>query len=221
MERTLEPEAMDDAHEVEAYEAMDHRAVNGAFVERLVELGASGYCLDIGTGNGLIPLAVVDRLPEAVCVGVDLSQAMIDAAMRHRTVSHAANRVTFKRTDGKRLPFDDGEFDVVFSNSLVHHLDNPVPFLREAWRVLRPGGVLLIRDLFRPTDEAAVESLVTEHAANDDDFGKQLLRQSLMAAFTPDELRAIVNELGWPNVEVTVDSDRHVSIQTGEKTTQE
>lgn len=217
MRRTPEPEAMDDAREVEAYDAMDHRAVNAAFVDRLVALGARGYCLDIGTGNGLIPLLAADRVPDAVCVGVDLSQAMIDAAMRHRSTSHAADRVTFKRTDGKRLPFDDGEFDVVFSNSLVHHLDDPTPFFNEAWRVLRPGGVLLVRDLFRPADAAAVEALVAEHAADDGDHGKQLLRQSLLAAFTPDELRAIVDGLGWPDVEVTVDSDRHVSVQTGAK----
>lgn len=217
MQRELEPQVMDDAAEARTYDAMDHSAPNAAFVDRLIELGAAGYCLDIGTGNGLIPLAFCDRLTEAICVGVDLSQPMLDLAMRRRATSHVANRCTFMQADAKAMRFGDGDFDAVFSNTILHHLPEPKPFLAEAWRVLRPGGVLLIRDLFRPDTDEAVEALVAEHCAGEPDDARQLFRQSLKAALTPDELRALVDELGWSNVQVTVDSDRHVSIQTSAK----
>jgi len=95
MQRELEPEVMDDVAEAEAYDAMDNSQPNQAFVDRLVELGAAGYCLDIGTGNGLIPLGFCERLPEAICVGVDLSRPMLDLAMRRRATSGVAGRVTF------------------------------------------------------------------------------------------------------------------------------
>jgi ubiquinone/menaquinone biosynthesis C-methylase UbiE len=217
MERELEPEVMETRRDAEAYDAMDHGAPNTAFVDRLVQLGAGGYSLDIGTGNGLIPLRYCDRAQDAICVGVDMSQNMIDIAMRHRATSRVAGRVTFKIADARQLHFDDGAFDTVFSNTIMHHMDDPRPYLAEAWRVLRRGGVLLIRDLFRPADGVTVEALVAQHCGGEDAYGQQLFRQSLIAAFTPDELRQIVADLGWANVEVVVDTDRHVSIQTAAK----
>ena len=66
-------------------------------------------------------------------------------------------------------------------------------------------------------DEATLEALVREHAGDESPMGQQLLRQSLAAAFTPDELRDIVSELGMTGVEVVIDTDRHVSIQTSSK----
>ena len=52
MKRILEPEVMDTPEEAEAYDAMDHSVVNAAFVDRVVELGASeGHFLDLGTGS--------------------------------------------------------------------------------------------------------------------------------------------------------------------------
>ena len=54
MQRTLEPEVMDTPEEADGYDAMDHSQANAAFVGRLVELGARGRMLDIGTGPGHI-----------------------------------------------------------------------------------------------------------------------------------------------------------------------
>ncbi len=217
MQRELEPEVMDSPEEAAAYDAMDHREPNAAFVERLLELGAADHAdpmLDIGTGNGLIPILLAERLPEAKIVGVDLSRHMLKLARRHLERSAVdEDRVLFKLGRAQELAFEPATFECVFSNTILHHLPDPEPMLREAWRVLKPGGVLLIRDLFRPPDDAAVEHLVEQHAAEADERGRQLLRQSLKAAFTPDELRAIVARLGWPDVEVVVDTDRHVSLQ--------
>ena len=58
MERVLEPELMDTLEDATEYDEMDNSAENTAFVERLVELGAHGRMLDIGTGPGHIPLPV-------------------------------------------------------------------------------------------------------------------------------------------------------------------
>ncbi len=217
MERIPEPQVMDDREEAAAYDAMDFSQVNTAFLDRLMELGGGGYCLDIGTGNGAIPLDLADRDTKLICVGIDLSQAMIDNAMRRRATSHNAGRVMFKIADACAMPFEDGEFNTVFSNTILHHIPDPRPFLSEAWRVLAAGGTLLIRDLFRPADEATLEALVREHAGDESPMGQQLLRQSLAAAFTPDELRDIVSGLGMTGVEVVIDTDRHVSIQTSSK----
>ena len=217
MDRVLEPEVMDDAEEAAAYEAMDHGEVNAAFVDRLLELGAGGpmiEMLDLGCGPGHIPMLVVERLPEARVLGIDLAVHMLEAAERRRVASPHAARVELRRGDAKALDLPDASFDAVFSNTLLHHLPDPAPFLAEARRVLRPGGVLLIRDLYRPSSLAELDALVARHAATASPAGRELFRASLQAALTPAELRAAADEAGLKDAELVLDTDRHMSLQS-------
>src|SRR6185295_11859426 len=186
MERILEPELMDDADEAREYDAMDHREPNGAFVARLCDLGADGRMLDLGTGPGHIPILVCERIAGAHIVGVDLARSMLAIALDRRESSPHRDRLEFRHADVKQLPFENASFDAVFSNTIMHHLPDPRRYLYEAWRVLRPGGALLIRDLFRPADEAALEGLVALHAAEATEAQRGMLRASLQAALTPD-----------------------------------
>jgi len=213
LERKLEPEVMDDAAEAAAYDAMDHTAPNTAFVDRLVDLGARGRVLDIGTGPGDVPLMLCDRLPDCHVVGVDLSKQMLKIARAKLRDSPHDDRVLLLLADAKDLPFEDDSFDAVCSNTILHHIPDPRPFLREAARVLRPAGVLLIRDLFRPDDHATIDKLVTQHAGDCDAEQQRLFAESLHAALTPDELRVMADECGLVDCEVIVDTDRHMSLQ--------
>ena len=73
--------------------------------------------------------------------------------------------------------------------------------------------MLLIRDLFRPpTPERALE-LVSEHAAGESEYNRELFRASLHAALTRDELRAVADASGLSHAEIAIDSDRHMSLQ--------
>jgi ubiquinone/menaquinone biosynthesis C-methylase UbiE len=212
MPRTLEPEVMDTALEADGYDSMDHSEPNAAFVERLVSLGARGRMLDVGTGPGHIPLLVCERIADATVVGVDLARHMLRHAERHRAASRHADRVSYRLADAKRLDFPDASFDAVYSNTILHHIPDPRPFLAECERVRRPGGVLLVRDLFRPETPERAHELVAQHAAEANEIQRELFRASLHAALTPEELRRMVAELGIPG-EVVVDTDRHMSLQ--------
>ena len=213
MERTLEPEVMDAPEEADVYDSMDHSAPNEAFVDRLVALGARGRMLDVGTGPGHIPLLVCARVPGATVVGVDLSARMLAHAERHRAASRCAERIEYHLGDAKSLSFRDGAFDAVYSNTILHHLPDPRPLLSEAYRVLRPGGALLLRDLFRPATPERARELVALHAAGASPHQQELFRASLHAALTPDELQTLAVEVGLRGAEVVVDTDRHVSLQ--------
>ena len=213
MERVLEPEIMDSAEEAEAYDELDHDEVNRAFVERLIWLGGRGRLLDIGTGPGAIPLLVVDRVADCTVMAVDLAPSMLAVAEKRRASSPHAARVELAVADAKALRFADDSFDGVYSNTILHHIPDPRPFLREARRVLRPGGALLIRDLYRPVDRERVDELVDLHAAGAPPMGRELLRASLHAAFTPDELRAMADDCGLSDAQLVVDTDRHMSLQ--------
>ena len=213
MLRELEPEVMDDEAEAAAYAAMDFAAPNSAFVERLLSLGARGRMLDVGTGPADIPIRVCERLPEASVVGIDLSPAMLATARDRCSKSLHGLRVELRLADGKRLDFPDASFDAVFSNTVLHHVPDPLALLRECGRVLRPGGALLVRDLFRPETPARALELVRLHAANDRAEQQELLRASLHAALTPSELRAAADAAGLAEAAVVIDSDRHASLQ--------
>ena len=213
MQRTLEPEVMDTAEEAADYDAMDNSGPNRAFVERLVSLGVHGRVLDIGTGPGQIPLLLVERLSVVHVVGVDLSSHMLRLAQARRARSAHAARLEFRLGDAKELPFETHSFDSVASNTILHHVPDPRHFLAEAWRVLRPGGTFLIRDLFRPpTEERAVE-LVRTHAAGGSAAQQALLLASLHAALEPEELRTMAREAGLVGVKLSIDSDRHMSLE--------
>ena len=213
MKRVLEPEVMDSPAEANAYDAMDHSTVNHDFARRLLELGATGRVLDIGCGPGHGPLQLVAMASKVSVVGVDLSQYMLTIAEEHKTVSSHGDRVEFAVADAKKLDYANGSFDAVCSNTILHHIPNPVEFLREAWRVRAEGGALLIRDLFRPETSAEVDALVQKHAAHEPQSAQDLLHASLCAALTSEELVEMARAAGMQGCEVVIDSDRHMSLQ--------
>lgn len=218
MERVLEPEVMDTVEEADSYEAMDHSEPNQAFLGRLVELGAHGRMLDIGTGPGHLPVLVCEHFADAEVVGIDLARKMLVHAEKRRVGSAVAGRIELKVMDAKDLAFEDASFDAVFSNTILHHIPAPIPFLKGAWRVLKPGGALLIRDLFRPESPERVAELVALHTGEEALFAQELFRASLCAAFTPGELEELAREAGMVEAEVAVDTDRHMSLQVAART---
>jgi SAM-dependent methyltransferase len=224
--RVLEPEVMDTPDEATAYDRMDHAEVNRCFVtDLLTAVTASGVnlhsdglraaellaaeLLDLGTGTALIPIELCRRAPGVQVRAVDAAQSMLDlAAVRVRDAG-LSDRITLELVDAKRLPYPDGRFAAVISNSIIHHLPEPAVALAEAVRVTAPGGLLFFRDLLRPADRATLEQIVNTYAAGADDWQRSLFADSLHAALSLDELRALVAAIGFDPGGVTQSSDRH------------
>lgn len=214
MERILEPEYMDTEVEAHSYAAMDHTEANHNVAERLLALGGGhGLTLDIGTGPGDIPILMAGQKPRGRYVAVDAAWEMLKLAKLKISDSGLAGRIVLHRADAKQLPYPADSFDAVFSNTILHHIPAPIDLLREAWRVLKPGGVLLIRDLYRPPTEAAAWALVDKHAAGATDTQRQLLFDSLHAALTPAEARKLVAVVEMTGTTVEMTSDRHYTIE--------
>lgn len=211
--RVLEPEVMDSDEEARAYDAMDHAAVNAAFCDDLLALGPDlDAVLDVGTGTARIPIALCERSPSARVVAVDLAASMLAVAAENVARAGLGAAVQLRPIDAKRLPFEDGAFSVVMSNSIVHHVPVPEAALGEMVRVLRPGGWLFVRDLARPDDDAAVAAIVAAHAANESPEQRALLDASLRASLTVDEVIERVAPLGVDAAAVRATSDRHWTI---------
>jgi ubiquinone/menaquinone biosynthesis C-methylase UbiE len=172
-------------------------------------LPADAAALDLGTGTAQIPieLCTVDR--EARVVAIDLADEMLVVARRNVARHGLGDRITLERVDAKGLPLADGQFAAVMSNSIVHHIPEPRAALAEAVRVLAPRGLIFIRDLARPRDDARVKELVATYAAGCNAHQRQLFDDSLRAALSVNEVRALVNDLGFDPATVEATSDRH------------
>ncbi len=91
--------------------------------------------LDLGTGTGVVALALAERYPEAEIVGIDLSPGMIEEA-RRKFAPGLEGRVRFEVGDASALSCPDEAFDLVV-------LSNMIPFYDELARVVAPGGTLV------------------------------------------------------------------------------
>ena len=214
--RVLEPEVMDRPEEARDYDAMDFGVVNSAFVaDFLAAIGTDhpgGEVLDIGTGPGRIPILLCRADRRFRVLGVDLAGPMLDLARRNVADAELSDLIRFARGDAKNLPFPDGRFEAVMNNTIVHHIPEPALALGEMARLVAPGGLLFVRDLVRPDDEAAVATLVQLHAGDEPPVAQALFRDSLHAALTLDEVRAIIAPLGVGPDSVRLTSDRHWTI---------
>jgi len=218
MERILEPEYMDTPEEASDYNAMDHSQANHAVVTDFLKLGGgAGRVIDLGTGPGDNPILIAQASSKVEVLGVDAAATMLAIARAKAEAAGLTERIEFEQAEVKALPYQTGSFDGVFSNTILHHIPEPVTFLREAWRVLRPGGVLLIRDLFRPDRVETAWSLVNKHAAGASEPQRKMFFDSLHAALTLEEARDAIAQAGMTNTRVDLTSDRHYTIECPRK----
>jgi ubiquinone/menaquinone biosynthesis C-methylase UbiE len=209
MERVLEPEVMDTAAEAEAYDLMDHTEVNRAFVSRFLDLGGGGRVIDLGCGPAHIAIELCRRDPFARVCALDASDHMLERGRARALEAGLGSRIELVRGDAMRTPYPDRAFDSLMSNSIVHHLPDPRPFLWEVARLVREGGAILLRDLFRPESDDELWHLVDIHAGDATSEQQKLFADSLHAAFTPAEVAAMLAECGLGDLRVYASSDRH------------
>jgi ubiquinone/menaquinone biosynthesis C-methylase UbiE len=111
---------------------------------RLARLRSSDCILDVGTGTGLVALRAARLLSAGRVIGIDHSQGMIEQACAKARCRGLGDFVTFRKSDAEQLDCSDQSFDVVLSLYALFHFPDPLRALAEMYRVLRPGGRVVI-----------------------------------------------------------------------------
>jgi SAM-dependent methyltransferase len=130
------------------------RALHQAMIARTVEANASIVLphlrrgldvLDCGCGPGSITVDFAERVAPGQVVGIDIAEQQVTAA-RALAAERCMTNVRFELGTIYELPFPDASFDLAFAHTVLEHLRDPLGALREMRRVVRPGGLVAIRD---------------------------------------------------------------------------
>jgi SAM-dependent methyltransferase len=216
MQRILEPELMDEFEQARAYADADFAEPNerfvGYFATEIVP-PVRGAVLDLGCGPGDIVLRLARRHPELTVHGLDGSDAMLRFAAEALAREPALqSRVQFVLgvLPGAALPL--ARYDAVVSNSLLHHLHDPLVLWNAIREVGSPGAAVLVMDLYRPASPGAAEEIVETYSGAEPEVLKRDFYNSLCAAFEPAEVRAQLESCGLGALDVRTVSDRHMLV---------
>jgi cyclopropane fatty-acyl-phospholipid synthase-like methyltransferase len=211
MDRALEPELMDDPEQSLAYAKADFEEENQGFVERFLECFPdikSGYLLDLGCGPADIPLRLARALPDCRITGVDGSAPMIALGREAVRAAGLAERVTLRCERFQDTVLAE-RADAVISNSLLHHAPNALQFWYAVRTLAKPGAAVLVMDLLRPDSPEAAQAIVDKYAVGEPAILRRDFYNSLLAAFTDDEVAAQLTEMNLSRLLIDVPDDRH------------
>src|SRR5262245_50161909 len=134
MIRVLEPEVMDSVEEAEEYDRIDHSAVNERFVADFLAAAQRGRAphgrplvVDVGAGTARVPMGLCQAWSDCIVWAVDMAAEMLRLGVRNVRQSQLQSRLLCVRADARRLPLSDGAAPFVVSNSLIHHIPDPLP----------------------------------------------------------------------------------------------
>jgi SAM-dependent methyltransferase len=217
MKRRPEAELMDGPEQAEAYAEADFSEANNLFMTLLGRLEPGplqgARALDLGCGPGDIAIRFLRAYPQATCVALDGSEAMLAharAALAKLPGVSPRCTILCDRLPSAGLP--SAHYDLVLSNSLLHHLHDPQVLWQTIREAARPGAIVLVMDLMRPASAAWAEALVATYAAGAPPVLRADFRNSLFAAFEPQEVVEQLTAAGLEGLEVGVVSDRHLAV---------
>ncbi len=209
---------MTDVEQARAYAAADFSEPHDAFVALFAErfagaMPASRFCaIELGCGAGDVCVRFARAYPGALVHGIDGAEAMLACG---RDAVRAAGLVD--RVELVHCSLPDGapprdRYDVVFSNSLLHHLSDPAVLWQSVRRFATPGAPVLIMDLMRPSSRAEAARMVQAYAAGEAPLLQRDFFASLCAAYREDEVRAQLVTAGLSAFRVEATSDRHLVV---------
>ncbi|NGO39126.1 class I SAM-dependent methyltransferase [Limisphaera ngatamarikiensis] len=217
MKRVPEPELMTETEQARAYAQADFSEPHSRYVELFLQTFPDrprrASVLDLGCGPGDVTRRFARACPHYRFLGVDGSPAMLRLARRltaREPDLHQRIRYRLGRLPQARIP--RGPYDIIVATSFLHHLPDPMVLWHAIRKYGRPGTLVLVADLRRPRSPAHARQLVQRYAAGEPRVLQRDFYRSLLAAFTPSEVRQQLRAAQLHTLTVRVISDRHLLV---------
>jgi ubiquinone/menaquinone biosynthesis C-methylase UbiE len=217
MQRVLEPELMLDDAQVRAYAEADFESAHSQYPKLFAECfpnrPVQALVLDLGCGPCDVTIRFARTNPGYTFQAVDGSAAMLKyGRQRIEGDFDLAERIRLIEGRLSDISLPEETYDVILSSSLLHHLPDPQALWTTVRRRSKSGTLVFVVDLFRPASRADAVMLTDKYAANEPAVLKRDFFNSLLAAFTPDEIQQQLVEAGLATLRVKPVSDRHVMV---------
>lgn len=217
MHRVLEPELMLDDEQARAYAEADFESAHSQYLKLFAELfpnrPVQALVLDLGCGPCDVTIRFARANPGYTFHAVDGSAAMLKYAREQiARDGDLARRIELVEGYIPGAPLSEKIYDVILSSSLLHHLPDPFALWTAVRQRSKHGTLVFVVDLFRPASRTEAEALTETYAAHEPAVLKRDFFNSLLAAFTPDEVQQQLAEAGLPTLRVSPISDRHVMV---------
>ena len=152
--------------------------------ETLLTLMPPMVIADLGAGEGTFSQLLARRSKKVIAV--DNSDKMVEYG-RELASKHGVKNLEYRKGDLEAVPIRDAAVDLAFFSQALHHAQHPARAVAEAWRILKPGGRIVVLDLLRHNYEEARE-----------------MYADLWLGFTEVELTRFLRQTGFKNIETSV-----------------
>ena len=203
---------MEQKEQAYAYANADFSNSNKLFLEKLFEFCSitdETKILDVGCGDGEIPIEIYKKTKSKITV-LDGSSAMLDEFSKKMSVNNVDDiKIIKRRYEDTHL--SEKSFDILISNSVLHHVKSPKKFWEKSFNLVRQQGQIVLMDLFRPSSEHELLTILDKYGGNNpvllNDF-----ENSLRAAYTPYEVECQLSSFPSISSSVKAISDRHFFV---------
>lgn len=215
LSRQSEPELMDDPAQALAYAQADFSVPHSAFVQTFAQHFPDfrgGQVIDLGCGPADVTLRFAQAYPAVQITAVDGAPAMLELAAQAIAEHGLSRRIQLIKAYLPDSSFAAPRFDAVISNSLLHHLADPLTLWTTIATLAKPQAPIFVMDLRRPRSVGELHQLVETYAADSPPILRRDFYHSLCAAYQMEEVEKQLVTLGLPQLRVHEFGDRHLYI---------
>jgi len=203
---------MEQKEQAYAYANADFSNSNELFLEKLFEFCSitdKTKILDVGCGDGEIAIEIYKKTKSKITV-LDGSSAMLDEFSKKVSANNIDEiKIIQRRYEDTQL--GEKSFDILISNSVLHHVKSPKQFWEKSFNLVRQQGHIVLMDLFRPSSEHELLAILNKYGGDNpvllNDF-----ENSLRAAYTPYEVEGQLSSFPSISSSVKAISDRHFFV---------
>ena len=216
MQRVPEPELMEDSAQAMAYANANfeeaHRTIVDNFQRVFPNIKELHYVLDLGCGPADIAIRFARLYPNCKIDAVDGAQEMLNQARLFIEQKSLQSRITLHLQCLPECDLPNKSYNAIVSNSLLHHLHNAQHLWSVVTKYATEKTAIFISDLIRPDSLQAANQLVEQYAEGESVILRRDFFNSLLAAFTIDEVHAQLQEAQLNGLNIEQISDRHMLI---------